>query len=146
MTTHQTLLFATVAAIVVAVDQSTKAAAQTGSVVRNPAYALGVGHGSAFLLAFGTIAVLGMFIGVLGRWTVRIGVSPAVPALLAGGMLANTLDRVRLGAVRDFIHTPWLVVNVADIAVAVGIITTAVYLARVATRLPHAGLRGPARG
>ena len=50
-------------------------------------------------------------------------------AFVAGGMIGNTLDRIRLGSVRDFLVTPWAIVNIADIAVAAGIIGVVVTLA-----------------
>ena len=29
---------------------------------------------------------------------------------------------MQLGAVRDFVYTPWAIINVADVAVAVGVL------------------------
>ena len=45
---------------------------------------------------------------------------PIAAALIVGGMLGNTLDRIRFGVARDFLTTPWAIVNLADIAVASG--------------------------
>ena len=47
-------------------------------------------------------------------------------ALVIGGGLANTLDRARFGAVRDFIRTPWAIVNVADLCVVAGVVLLSV--------------------
>ena len=44
--------------------------------------------------------------------------------LLVGGAAGNLIDRIRLGAVTDFIKLPhWPAFNVADIAVTVGVVT-----------------------
>jgi lipoprotein signal peptidase len=114
---------APVVGAVVLDDQITKsAAARAGLVAHNPAYALGVVGGPARLLIFGTIVVMVAFIALVARPAVAFGVSPVAPALIVGGMLGNAVDRVRLGAARDFVTTPWAIVNLADIAVATGIV------------------------
>src|SRR3954464_13647709 len=44
--------------------------------------------------------------------------------LLVGGAAGNLIDRIRLGAVTDFIKVPhWPAFNVADIAVTLGVIS-----------------------
>jgi lipoprotein signal peptidase len=104
-------------------DQLTKsAAAHAGLVAHNPAYALGVVGGPARMLIVGTLLVMVAFIAFVARPAVAFGVSPIAPALIVGGMLGNAIDRVRLGAARDFVTTPWAIVNLADIAVATGIV------------------------
>jgi signal peptidase II len=122
---------------VVVIDQFTKAAAphlDSAAIVRahNPGYAFGVLGGPAALLVVGTLVVLGVFLSLIGRWAIQIGVPAIVPALIAGGMLGNVVDRVLLGGVRDFLVTPWAICNLADIAVAVGILALG---ASVAVRL-----------
>jgi lipoprotein signal peptidase len=119
---------------VVAVDQFTKTSAahvDSGAIVgsRNPDYAFGVMSGSAAALVVGTLAVLGVFLMLIGRWAMQIGVPAIVPALVAGGMLGNVLDRIRLGAVRDFLVTPWAICNLADIAIFAGIVCLGVMFA-----------------
>jgi lipoprotein signal peptidase len=114
-----------VATAVVVLDQVVKAAATASdasgaTVVRNRDVAFGAFGGPAPLLAIGAVVALTLFIGVVVRSATRIGVSPAPGALVAGGLVANVCDRVRLGAVRDFIPTPWAIVNLADLAVFVG--------------------------
>ena len=52
-----------------------------------------------------------------------------MPAFIVGGMVGNLLDRIRFGAVRDFLVTPWAIINFADIAVAAGILGVAISLA-----------------
>ncbi|MDQ1449845.1 MAG: hypothetical protein QOC79_2816 [Actinomycetota bacterium] len=111
-------------------DQLTKAAAtQAGLVAHNPSYALGVVGGPAGVLIAGTIVVLAAFVAFVARPAVAFGVSPIAPALIVGGMFGNALDRIRFGAARDFLVTPWAIVNVADLAVAAGIVGFAVAVA-----------------
>jgi hypothetical protein len=69
-----------------------------------------------------SVLVLAAFLAIVGRWAVQIGVSPCIPALVAAGMFAHTLDRVRFGAVRDYLSVGWLIVDVADFAVAAGLV------------------------
>jgi signal peptidase II len=131
-----------VAGAVVLDDQLTKAVAQhAGMVAHNPAYALGVVGGPALLLIVGTIAVLAAFLALVAGPAVALGVSPLAPALIVGGMVGNALDRIRFGAARDFIVTPWAIVNVADLAVAAGmvafVVTVAWRLYRLHTEAPH---------
>jgi lipoprotein signal peptidase len=123
------------AAGVVLADQLAKMFASSGRVpavvpVRNPGLALGVLAGPPLLLVAGGVLVLAMFLAVVGRWAVQVGISPIIPGVIAGGSLANALDRAQFGAVRDFLTTPWgVVIDVADIAVVVGIVVLGVSLA-----------------
>jgi lipoprotein signal peptidase len=111
------------AGAVLAADQLTKAfAAQRGLVATNPAYALGVVGGAAPVLIAGALVVLVAFLALVARPAGALGVPPLFPALIAGGLMSNTLDRIRFGAARDFLMTPWAIVNLADIAVAVGLV------------------------
>lgn len=104
-------------------DQLTKSVAtRAGLVAHNPAYALGVVGGPAGLLIVGTMVVMVAFVAFVARPAVAFGISPIAPALIVGGMLGNALDRIRLGAARDFVTTPWAIINLADIAVATGIV------------------------
>src|SRR5438067_2429044 len=119
-----------VVAAIVLDDQLTKAAAtQAGLVAHNPSYALGVVGGPAVALIAGTVVVLAAFLWFVARPAVAFGVSPIAPALIVGGMFGNALDRIRFGAARDFLVTPWAIVNVADLAVATGIVAFVVAVA-----------------
>src|SRR4051795_5240233 len=89
-----------VAWVVVVVDQATKAVAfraPAGANLppRNPGFILGVGATSTPVLVLLSATVLLVFCAVIARWTVDIGVSPALPAVIVGGMVANAIDRVR---------------------------------------------------
>ena len=122
-----------VASVVVGIDQLAKTAAphvQSALVApaRNPDYAFGTVGGSALALILGSVIVLAVFLAVIGRLASRVGVTPALPALIAGGMLGNTLDRINYGSVRDFLVIPGGIVNLADIAVAAGVISLTVAL------------------
>jgi lipoprotein signal peptidase len=124
-------------ASVLLIDQVTKvAAAQGGTAVwHNPDYAFGILGGSATVLILGAAGVLGAFLVVAQSLATRFGISMMLPALVAGGTLGNTIDRMRLGSVRDFIVTPWAIINVADLAVAAGVIGIAIALAVRVPRL-----------
>jgi len=127
-----------VTATVVLIDQITNIAAthDPSSMLpaRNPGYALGIISGPEPVLIAGSIVALCTFIIMVDALASRFDVPIIMSALVAGGMIGNTLDRVRFGSVRDFLVTPWAIVNVADIAVAAGIIGVVV---KLAARLPR---------
>ena len=124
--------------LVVALDQGTKALA-TSLVdrgdrvevlpflafenVRNKGVAFGLGGDiSAVLIGVTIVLLVGMLVFLAfrggGGWLVWL---PA--ALLLGGALGNLADRVRDGAVIDFIHLPlWPTFNLADVAITVGVL------------------------
>ena len=128
-----------VAATVIAADQVTKNLASYGApygfVPRNPSYAFGIVGGSAMTLIVGAAFVLGAFLVVADVLAVRFGISIVMPALVAGGTIGNTLDRIRLGSVRDFVSVPGALVNLADFAVAAGVIGIVIALAMRVPRL-----------
>ena len=124
--------------VVVAVDQGTKALA-TSLVdrgdrvevlpflafenVRNEGVAFGLGGDiSAVLIGVTIVFLVGLLVFLAFRggegWLVWL---PA--ALLLGGALGNLADRVRDGAVTDFIDLPlWPTFNLADVAITVGVL------------------------
>ncbi len=124
--------------MIVAVDQGTKALA-TSLVsrgdrievlpflhlenVRNQGVAFGLGGDiSAVFIAATIVLLVGflVFLATRGRsgWLVWL---PA--ALLLGGALGNLADRVREGAVTDFIDLPlWPTFNLADVCIVVGVL------------------------
>ena len=124
----------------VVVDQSTKlwagAAGPAGvQVAHNPRYALGVLGGSVPTLIIGTIVVLGVFGAVIVPMAYRLGLPAWIPGLVLGGALSNMIDRIRFGAVRDFITTRWAIINVADLFVIAGVLILPTLLAiRVTAR------------
>jgi lipoprotein signal peptidase len=83
-----------------------------------------LGPWSTPALAVGALAVV-VALGVWLRRTDRMLVAVAVGAI-AGGAVGNVIDRVRFGAVVDFIHAhaygwSWYVFNVADAAIVCGV-------------------------
>jgi lipoprotein signal peptidase len=136
---------------VLVVDQTTKALAhQLASPgapgwlqpVHNPDVLLSVYGGTpAFLVAVGLAALIGFSLHLLRL--VRGGILPAWAAgLLTGGAASNLADRLVQGAVRDWLATPWVVANLADLAVAAG---AACYLA-AGTRWVKAEWATPSTG
>ena len=124
--------------VVVALDQGTKALA-TSLVdrgdrvevlpflafenVRNKGVAFGIGGDISAVFIGATIVVLLGFLVFLAARS-RSGWLVWVPAaLLIGGALGNLADRVRDGAVTDFIDLPlWPTFNLADMAIVVGVL------------------------
>jgi signal peptidase II len=127
------------------VDQGTKLwAAHAGAggveIAHNPRYALGiVGGAPAPVMVLGTAAVLTVFAIVVVPMAHRFAVPAWIPGLVLGGALSNMVDRVRFGAVRDFISTGWAIVNVADLCVVAGVAMLPMLLAMRAWRTA----RGP---
>ena len=124
---------ATVIAVVV-LDQCAKAAAthvRSAEVIpaRNPGMITGWSPVSVSVLIVLSVAVLLGFIGIVGRWAVQIDISPIIPALVTGGLMAHTIDRIRFGAVRDFLATGWLIIDVGDLAVVTGLLALVVAFA-----------------
>jgi lipoprotein signal peptidase len=119
--------------VVVGLDQATKlaatlaAAGQTSGLVvpvHNPRFSLGLAGAPlaimALLMAVGILAAGGYSLHAAHR-----GRLPAwVPGLLVGGASSNLLDRLLLGSVRDFLATPWAVINLADLAVLAAVIAS----------------------
>ena len=124
--------------LVVALDQGTKALATSLITrgdrvevlpflafenVRNEGVAFGIGGDISAVFIGATILVLLGFLVFLAfrggsGWLVWL---PA--ALLIGGALGNLADRVRDGAVTDFIDLPlWPTFNLADVAIVVGVL------------------------
>jgi len=88
------------------------------------------GFGAWSHLALVTVALV--VVAALGLWLYRAETRLVAVALgaIAGGAIGNVVDRVRFGAVVDFIHahvdTPWgdsswYVFNIADAAIVCGV-------------------------
>ena len=90
--------------------------------VQNPDFSLGVAS-TAFpiTLALSTLGIL--VFGGYTAWAAARGVLPAwIPGLLIGGGIGNLADRLLFGAVHDWLDLGKVVVNLADLAVLVGLI------------------------
>jgi signal peptidase II len=127
-------------AVVVAADQIAKALAEaelvageqvdvlgplTLTLAHNSGVAFGLASGGgALLIALSTAALI--FVAVLfARNPARPRIWLAV-GLLAGGAIGNLIDRVRAGAVTDYIDVlSWPPFNLADVAITLGVIVLA---------------------
>lgn len=115
------------AAVVVAVDQLTKTAATAvGNTwvtrpANNPEFSLGAAGGPLPMMVLATVIAVIAFNAYVVAQTARGRLPVWIPGLLIGGALSNLIDRLFLGAVRDFIPTSGVIWNLADLAVLVGI-------------------------
>ena len=123
--------------VVVAIDQLTKALVRSelkvGEVrevlpfldlvrVNNDGIAFGAFGGGQALVIVALVAALCGLIVFFVLHGERRGIWLAT-GLLLGGALGNIIDRVRDGAVTDFIKLPhWPAFNVADIAITAGVV------------------------
>lgn len=116
-----------IAAMVVLIDQLTKAGAHAlGDTaithpITNDRFSLGLAGGPLPVMVVITVVGIVAFGAYVLAQAVRGRLPAWVPALLVGGAVSNLVDRLALGAVRDFLVGPGLVWNVADLAVVVGI-------------------------
>jgi len=120
---------AMVVAGVVVTDQLTKASAAWAAPRSDGAVVVVQNAGATLPLAglelplMVLIAAAGL--ATFGRYAAMSALqgrtSPWIAGLLVGGALSNLADRLIFGSVTDFLATPWLVVNVADLAVVVGV-------------------------
>ena len=131
------------AAGVVAIDQLTKALAR-GSVargdedpvfpalklvnVRNDGVAFGIdAGGSAVLFVVVAVALLAVVLYFARHAAKPLAWLPT--GLLVGGAVGNILDRIRDGAVTDFLKIPlWPAFNLADVAIVAGVIALVIVL------------------
>jgi lipoprotein signal peptidase len=118
-----------IALAVLVADLASKTAAQTGLLAApwieasaNPDLALGVASASAGMeLALGLLTLL---VGVVALRRRQSGpLATVAAAFVIGGTLGNLADRLLRGVVRDFIVGPFIVFNVADVALILGIVT-----------------------
>jgi signal peptidase II len=128
---------ALVAVVTIALDQAVKAIVRGhigvgGQVdfvpgihlvhVRNDGVAFGfLAGGGVLLIAVGVIALAALLVFFATHARRPLAWLPT--GLLIGGAAGNLLDRLRLGAVTDFIKLPhWPAFNVADAAITVGVV------------------------
>jgi signal peptidase II len=132
-----TLRAAGVMVAVIALDQAVKAIVRSSIVrggteevlpflkivnVRNTGVAFSMFSGGGTLLVvfavIATIALLGFFFAHAERPLAWLPTG-----LLLGGAIGNLIDRMREGAVTDFVKLPaWPAFNVADIAITLGVL------------------------
>lgn len=131
------------AALIVAIDQATKALVQAVMLlnqsipiagfllrityIRNPSAAFGLSIAPAyFYIIFSVVASV-----VVGYYIVRLPKRDYWPrialAMILAGAIGNLIDRLRFGEVTDFIQVGlserlvWPIFNVADMGVSVGV-------------------------
>jgi signal peptidase II len=98
--------------------------------VRNEGVAFGIEAGGMTLI----IVLISLALLALVLYFARHSAKPLIwlpTGLLFGGALGNIVDRVRDGAVTDFLKIPaWPAFNVADIAITAGVIALVLVLER----------------
>jgi signal peptidase II len=144
-------LAAALCILVVALDQGARALAEatlvsgrhvelagplglTLSHNRGVAFGLASGGGTALIAV--TLAALALVLALFARDPARPGIWVAV-GLLAGGALGNLADRLRTGAVTDYIDLnllSWPPFNLADVAITAGVVLLALGYLREASR------------
>ena len=91
--------------------------------VRNHGVAFGAFAGGGTIVA----VIIGVALVALVVWFVRHTGTPLAwlpTGLLLGGAVGNIFDRIRDGAVTDFVKFPaWPAFNVADIAITFGVLS-----------------------
>jgi len=129
--------------VVLLLDQLTKAAALASIApderrsfllildlvnVRNTGVAFGVLSGGGWLVpALSLAAMLGILVWFALRPVRPMAWLPA--GMVIGGALGNLIDRLRLGAVTDFLKLPgWPAFNLADMAITAGVILLVVVI------------------
>lgn len=80
------------------------------------------GHYILAIVALGVVAALAVWL-----WRARTPLAAIALGAVAGGAIGNVIDRLRFGAVVDFIHAhigdlSWYVFNVGDAAIVCGVI------------------------
>lgn len=126
--------------VVVVLDQAAKALVERNLVpgedvevlgpieltlAHNTGVAFGLAGGGGVRLVLLTALALAVVGYVFSRDPTRPGLWVAA-GLLAGGALGNLADRIRAGAVTDFVQIgSWPAFNLADVAVTLGVIVLA---------------------
>jgi signal peptidase II len=142
-------LAAGLAGLVIAADQVAKAVVEDRVAIGEKVDVLGplkltLAHneGVAFGLAGGSgaplVAITLLALAVVAYLFARRPTRPLMwlaTGLLAGGAIGNLIDRVRVGAVTDFIDLPhWPPFNLADAAITCGVATLILIYLREAER------------
>ncbi len=142
------------AAIVLAADQAAKAIVEAQLVpgedvgvlgplgltlTHNRGVAFGLAGGAGAPLVLVTLVALTVVVYLFARNPARPGMWVAA-GLLAGGAIGNLADRVRNGAVTDYVDlSPWPAFNLADVAIVAGVLLLVLLYLRDAEREPGHG-------
>ncbi len=104
---------------------------------RGVAFGLAGGGGAPLVLV--TLVALGVVLYLFSRNPTRPWMWVAT-GLLAGGAVGNLTDRIRAGAVTDFVDLPhWPPFNLADMSITAGVILLVLIYLREAEREPESG-------
>ncbi len=103
---------------VILIDQTTKFFARKNNFVPNSALPFGLDLGRVLNLA---VLLLGLTLFIFLYFRFWPKASPFGFALIVGGALSNILERVFFGAATDFINLGISTVNLADVAIGIGI-------------------------
>jgi signal peptidase II len=105
----------------------------------NRGVAFGLAGGSGAPLVLVTLVALGVVLYLFSRNPTRPGMWIAT-GLLAGGAIGNLADRIRAGAVTDYVDLPpWPPFNLADMSITAGVILLVLIYLREAEREPESG-------
>jgi len=104
------------------------------TLTHNTGVAFGLAGGGGVRLVLLTALALAVVGYVFSRDPTRPGLWVAA-GLLAGGALGNLADRIRAGAVTDYVQIgSWPAFNLADVAVTLGVIVLALSYLREGSR------------
>lgn len=99
------------------------------TMVWNHGITFGIFNGDSAVGSWVLVAVAVVVVALLWTWLARAESLVVAGALgaIAGGAVGNIVDRLRWGAVEDFIHAhafgySWYVFNVADAAIVCGVV------------------------
>jgi signal peptidase II len=100
--------------------------------VRNTGVAFGALQGGGLIVGIVVaLALIALLVFFARNATTSLTWLPV--GLLLGGALGNALDRIRIGAVIDYVKLPnWPAFNLADIAITVGVVLLVVVIERAA--------------
>ena len=111
--------------------------------VRNDALLLGIGEGpttQVLLIGLAGLIIFGLWVRAMSQ---RAQLAPFAVVFVVAGIVGNLVDRALFGSVRDFLVVPGHVaMNVADAAVAVGLLACSAAAARSITIPFHNNDRG----
>jgi signal peptidase II len=109
------------------------------TLAHNRGVAFGLAGGGGAPLVLVTTVALGVVAYLFSCNPTRPGMWVAA-GLLAGGAFGNLADRVRAGAVTDFIDLPaWPPFNLADMSITAGVLLLVFIYLREAEREPQGG-------
>jgi signal peptidase II len=105
--------------------------------VSNPGVAFGLFGGGGVLLVLVAVVAVGALVWFFARHAQR-PLAWLPTGLLIGGAAGNLIDRLRIGAVTDFVKLPhWPAFNLADAAITIGVLLLVYVLEGPPSRAPR---------